>query len=128
MRADAPSVRMLEARLASLEAQRRSVESEVTDKEKSHSEALSRTMGAYEQLESERTFAEQAYQHALEALDRSRMNADRQQIYIAGFVQPSLPEDSLYPRRGRSVGIAFIIAFAVWGIGGITVKSVRDHL
>lgn len=128
MRADAPSVRMLEARLASLEAQRRSVESEVTDKEKSHSEALSRTMGAYEQLESERTFAEQAYQHALEALDRSRMNADRQQIYIAGFVQPSLPEDSLYPRRARSVGAAFIIAFAVWGIGGIAVKSVRDHL
>jgi capsular polysaccharide transport system permease protein len=56
------------------------------------------------------------------------MNADRQQIYIAGFVQPSLPEDSLYPRRARSVGAAFIIAFAVWGIGGIAVKSVRDHL
>jgi capsular polysaccharide transport system permease protein len=128
MRADAPSVKMLEARLASLQAQRRSVESEVTDTEKTRSEALSRTMSAYEQLESERTFAEQAYQHALEALDRSRMSADRQQIYVAGFVQPSLPEESLYPRRARSVGIAFIICFAVWGIGGITVKSVRDHL
>jgi capsular polysaccharide transport system permease protein len=128
MRADAPSVKMLEARLASLQAQRRSVESEVTDTEKSRSEALSRTMSTYEQLESERTFAEQAYQHALEALDRSRMSADRQQIYIAGFVQPSLPEESLYPRRARSIGIAFIICFAVWGIGGITVKSIRDHL
>ena len=31
MRADAPSVRMLEARVQSLQAQRRSVESEVTD-------------------------------------------------------------------------------------------------
>jgi capsular polysaccharide transport system permease protein len=128
MRPDAPSVKMLEARVQSLEAQRRSVESEVTDTEKTRSEALSRTMGAYEQLESERTFAEQAYQHALEALDRSRMNADRQQIYIAGFVRPSLPEESLYPRRARSVGVAFIIGFAVWGIGGLTIKSVRDHL
>jgi capsular polysaccharide transport system permease protein len=128
MRADAPSVKMLEARLASLQAQRRSVESEVTDTEKSRSEALSRTMSTYEQLESERTFAEQAYQHALEALDRSRMSADRQQVYIAGFVQPSLPEESQYPRRARSVGIAIIICLAVWGIGGITVRSVRDHL
>src|SRR5215472_477211 len=88
MRADAPSVKMLEARLASLQAQRRSVESEVTDTEKTRSEA------------------------------RSRLNADRQQVYIAGFVQPSLPEESLYPRRAQSVGIAFIICFAVWGIGG----------
>jgi hypothetical protein len=34
----------------------------------------------------------------------------------------------LYPRRLRSVGVAFILCFAVWGIGGITVRSVRDHL
>jgi capsular polysaccharide transport system permease protein len=56
------------------------------------------------------------------------MNADRQQVYIAGFVQPSLPEESLFPRRLRSVGVVFVLSFAVWGIGGITLKSVRDHL
>ena len=128
MRADAPSVRMLEARVQSLQAQRRSVESEVTDTEKSRSEVLSRAMGLYEHLESERAFAEKAYQHALESLDRSRMNADRQQVYIAGFVQPSLPEESLYPRRLRSFGVVFVLCFAVWGIGGIALKSVRDHL
>jgi capsular polysaccharide transport system permease protein len=128
MRTDAPSVKMLEARIQSLQAQRHSVESEVTDSERSRSEVLSRSMGLYERLESERAFAEKSYQHALEALDRSRMNADRQQVYIAGFVQPSLPEDSLYPRRLRSVGAISVICFAVWGIGGITAKSVRDHL
>ena len=67
MREDAPSVKMLEARIQSLEAQRRSVESEVTDTERTRSEALSRVMGSYEQLEAERTFAENAYQHALQA-------------------------------------------------------------
>jgi len=128
LRRDAPSVRMLEARIQSLEAQRRSVESEVTDTEKTRSEALSRVMGSYEQLESERTFAEKTYQHALEALDRSRANADRQQVYIADFVQPSLPEQALYPRRLRSLGAVFAIGFVVWGIGCVTVRSVRDHL
>jgi capsular polysaccharide transport system permease protein len=128
MREDAPSVKMLEARIQSLEAQRRSVESEVTDTEKTRSAALSRVMGGYEQLEAERTFAENAYQHALQALDRSRMNADRQQIYLATFVRPTLPEKALYPRRLLSLIVVFVVAFVVWGIGGLMFRSVRDHL
>ncbi|MBV8336983.1 MAG: hypothetical protein JO358_16410 [Alphaproteobacteria bacterium] len=128
MREDAPSVKMLQARIQSLEAQRRSVESEVTDTEKTRSEALSRVMGAYEQLEAERNFAENAYQHALQALDRSRMNADRQQIYLATFVRPTLPEKALYPRRVLSLTVVFVVAFIVWGIGGLMFRSVRDHL
>jgi capsular polysaccharide transport system permease protein len=128
MRADAPSVRMLEARIQSLQTQLRAVESEVTDTEKSRSEVLSRVMGSYEQLESERSFAEKAYQHALEALDRARMNADRQQVYIAGFVQPSLPEEPLYPRRFLNIGIVLFLCCAVWLIGAFMIRTVREHL
>jgi capsular polysaccharide transport system permease protein len=128
MRDDAPSIKILEARVQSLEAQRRAVESEVTDTEKTRSEALSRVMGSYEQLESERTFAENTYQHALQALDHSRINADRQQVYLATFVQPTLPEEALYPRRLQSFLVVSGVAFAVWIIGGFIVQSVRDHL
>jgi len=119
---------MLEARVQSLEAQRRAVESEVTDTEKTRSEALSRVMGSYEQLESERTFSENTYQHALQALDHSRINADRQQVYLATFVQPTLPEEALYPRRLQSFLVVSGVAFAVWIISGFIVQSVRDHL
>jgi capsular polysaccharide transport system permease protein len=128
MRDDAPSIKMLEARVQSLQAQRRAVESEVTDTEKTRSEALSRVMGSYEQLESERTFAENTYQHALQALDRSRLNADRQQVYLATFVRPTLPEEALYPRRLQALGVIFLIAIVIWAIGGVAVQSVRDHL
>ena len=128
MRDDAPSIKMLESRVESLQAQRRAVESEVTDTEKTRSEALSRVMGSYEQLESERTFAENTYQHALQALDRSRINADRQQVYLATFVRPTLPEEALYPRRLQALGVVFLIAIVIWGIGGIAVQSIRDHL
>ena len=128
MRDDAPSIKMLEARVQSLEAQRRAVESEVTDTEKTRSEALSRVMGSYEQLESERAFAENTYQHALQALDRSRINADRQQVYLATFVQPTLPEEALYPRRLQSFAVASGVAFVVWMIGGFILQSLRDHL
>ncbi len=128
MQDDAAPRKLLEARIRSLEAQRRAVESEVTDTQKTRSEALSRIMGSYEELESERGFAETAYRHALEGLDRARLDADRQHLYVADFVPPSLPEKALYPRRLRSLGVVFLIAFATWAIGGLTVRSVRDHL
>jgi len=52
----------------------------------------------------------------------------RQQVYIASFVPPSLPEEALYPRRWRSLGVVALIAFALWGIGWLAAQSVRDHL
>ena len=128
LRDDAPTLKMLEARIEALKAQQSAIESEATDTAKTRAEALSRVMGSYEELESERRFAETAYQHALEALDRARMDADRQQVYVADFVPPSRPEEALYPRRARSLGIVFLAAFVVWAIGGLTVRSVRDHL
>jgi capsular polysaccharide transport system permease protein len=128
MAPDAPALKLLQARIDSLTAQQNAVESEATDTARTHEQALSRLMGSYEELESERHFAETAYQHALEALDRARMNADRQQIYVADFVPPSLPEESLYPRRWRSPGLVFLATFVVWAIGSLTVRSIKDHL
>ena len=126
--ADAPTLKILEARIQALKAQQSAVESEATVTANTHDQVLSRLLGSYEELESERRFAETAYQHALEGLDRARMAADRLQVYVADFVPPSLPEKSLYPRRLRSLGIVFLGALVVWAIGGLTVRSVRDHL
>jgi capsular polysaccharide transport system permease protein len=128
MRDDAPTVKVLKARIHSLEAQRRGLAQEMTDPDSARTDTLSSVLGSYEQLESERKFAEAAYQHALQSLDQARANADRQHVFIASFVPPSLPEESLYPRRWRSLGTIALIALALWGIGGLTVRSVRDHL
>jgi len=127
MQDDAPAVKVLKARIRSLETQQRVVARDLTDRDPSRSDTLSRQLGSYEQLESERRFAEAAYQHALHGLDQARANADRQQVYIASFVPPSLPEEALYPRRWRSLAIMALLAFAVWGIGGLAVQSIRDH-
>ncbi len=124
----APSVKVLKARIRSLEAQRRGLAQEMTDPDSARSDTLSSVLGAYEQLESERKFAEAAHQHALQSLDQARASADRQHVFIASFIPPSLPEESLYPRRWRSLGTVALIALALWGIGGLTVQSVRDHL
>jgi capsular polysaccharide transport system permease protein len=128
MREDAPSMKVLTARIRSLEAQQRSLAREMTDPDRGRTDTLSRALGSYEQLESERKFAEAAYQLALRGLDQARANADRQRVFIASFMPPSLPEDALYPRRWRSLGTVALVAFALWAIGGLAAQSVRDHL
>ena len=134
MRDDAPAIKVLKARIKSLEAQQRMLAREMTASAATPSSApttapvLSRELGAYEALDAERKFTEAAYQHSLEALDRARDNADRQHIYIESFVPPSLPQSSLYPRRWRALGTITLIAFAIWAIGSLAVQSVREHL
>ncbi|MFZ2004783.1 MAG: hypothetical protein WAV02_06835 [Stellaceae bacterium] len=135
MHDDAPAIRVLKARIKSLEAQQRMLAREMTagasatpPSPPSSSPALSSELGSYEALDAERKFAETAYQHTLEGLDRARDDADRQHIYIESFVPPSLPESSLYPHRWRSLGTVALIAFAIWAIGGLALQSIRDHL
>jgi capsular polysaccharide transport system permease protein len=128
MRDGAPPMRALEARIRALEAQRRSLAHEMTGEGTARQDTLTRVLGGYEQLESERKFAETAYQHALRDLDQARANADRQRVFVASFVPPSLPEEALYPRRWRSLGTIALLAFALWGIGGLALQSIRDHL
>ena len=128
MRDDAPSVQVLTARIQAIETQQRSLAAETADPEEARPDRLTRRLGEYEQIDSERRFAEGSYQLALRAVEQAHANADRQRVFIASFVPPSLPEEPLYPRRWRTLGTVALIAFALWGIGGLAVHSVREHL
>jgi capsular polysaccharide transport system permease protein len=127
VRDDTPAIRVLRARIRSLETEQHDLAREMTAPTPQAAPALSQALGSYEALEAEHKFAEAAYQHALEGLDRARASADRQQLYIASFVPPRLPELALYPHRWRSIGVVAVIAFAVWAIGGLAAQSIRDH-
>ncbi|MGE5270713.1 MAG: hypothetical protein ACM3JG_13685, partial [Thiohalocapsa sp.] len=127
MRDDAPSIKVLRARIRALVAQQRELAHELTGNT-ARSDTLSGALAAYEELQSEQKFAETAYQHALQSLDQARANADRQRVFVASFVPPSLPEAALYPRRWRSLATIALFAFAVWAIGGLALQSIRDHL
>src|SRR4051795_7867710 len=128
MRDDAPSVQVLTARIQAIETQQRSLAAETTDPEEARPDRLTRRLGEYEQIDSERRFAEGSYQLALRAAEQARASADRQRVFIASFVPPGLPEEPLYPQRWRTLGTIALLAFALWGIGGLAVQSMREHL
>ncbi|MEO1638510.1 MAG: lipopolysaccharide biosynthesis protein [Pseudomonadota bacterium] len=85
-------------------------------------------LARYEELEVERHLAQQAYASALASLEQARLDADRQQRYLAIHLQPRLAETALYPRRVRNLFVLGFALVAAWGIGALLTYSVRDHL
>lgn len=89
--------------------------------------ALSERLTKYEELLTEREFAEQTYVSALGSLEGARMQADRQQRYVSVFVTPRLPEEPLYPEGLRWTAAIFGLTMLIWGVFCIMVAGVRDN-
>ena len=88
---------------------------------------LASSLAKFEQLDLQRQFAEKLYTLAQADLDRARLRAERQSIYLTVFVPPSLPEESRYPRRVAFPILIFLGLAIVWSIGAMIVASVEDH-
>lgn len=86
------------------------------------------TLAEFEGLQLEQTFAQQRYASALSSLEQARIDADRQQRYLAIFSRPLLPQDSIYPYRLRNALLAMAACFVFWAIGTLVSYAVRDHL
>lgn len=127
---NAPSLTALRRNAEALAAQiverREAIGSEVL--RESGVSAVSQQLALYEELEVERSLAQQAYASALTSLEQARRDADRQQRYLAVHLQPQAPESAQYPRSIRNLLILGFALVAAWGIGALMTYSVRDHL
>lgn len=128
---DAPSVIRLKQQIAALEGQldeKRSIVSRSIIDQTGTRESLSSVIANFERLSVDREFAQQAYTLSLASLERARVEADRQQRFLAIFSPPAMPEDAIYPERILNSIIGTVFAFLIWGMGVLIVYSVRDHL
>lgn len=127
---NAPSLTALRRNADALAAQiverREAIGSEILGE--SGVSAVSQQLALYEELEVERSLAQQAYASALASLEQARRDADRQQRYLAIHLQPQAPESAKYPRSLRNLMILGFALVAAWGIGTLITYSVRDHL
>jgi capsular polysaccharide transport system permease protein len=126
---DAPSMRNLRRQAEAIESQIAFQRREIGENEGGVAgTALTGQLAAFETLEVERTFAQQALSSALISLEKARVEADRQQRYLAVYSAPALPQVALYPRRILNSFLILIGLTVVWGICALTAYAVRDHI
>jgi capsular polysaccharide transport system permease protein len=125
MSSEAPTVQTLKTRVESIDSQIDQLKSKLTGS--AAEKTISNSLAKYEELELKRIFAEKLYTMSQDALERARVRAEQQNLYVSVFVPPSLPEDAKFPER---VSFSFIIPIGltiIWGIFALIGAAVEDH-
>lgn len=127
---DTPRVRVLKARIASLEEQLGTERQRLgsgSEKSASGTSDVAGRIQQYEGLETEREFAERAYAASLASLEKARMDAGNKQRYLAVFIEPTLAQLAQYPTRLLNM---FLVTFGLlfaWAVFVMGYYNIRDR-
>ncbi|MBO3762524.1 RkpR, polysaccharide export protein [Ciceribacter sp. L1K22] len=138
MAEDTPRIRVIKAQINSLETQivqerQRLGAGEVTAGASGETgrpgvdSAVSERLQVFEELETQREFAQQSYVAALASLEKARIEAISKQRYLATFIQPTLSEQAQYPNRFLNVLLVFLGGLFFWGVGTLSYYNIRDR-
>ncbi|WP_331376785.1 RkpR, polysaccharide export protein [Sinorhizobium chiapasense] len=132
---DTPRIRVLKTRIESLE-QQIAVERQrlgtgdnagVSTARDTSAQDVAGRIAQFEELETEREFAERAYTAALTSLEKARLEANNRQRYLALFIEPTLSEMAQYPSRLLNVFLVTLGLLFAWGIGVMSYYNIRDR-
>lgn len=89
--------------------------------------AYANLVGEYERLVADREFAERAYVTALASYDGALAESRRKSRYLAAYMQPTIAETPIYPRRLTLLTMLSLFLFLSWSIGVLIYYSVKDR-
>jgi capsular polysaccharide transport system permease protein len=125
---DTPMLRQLGRQSTALLAQIAEKRSAIGEQQGDKGSATADVLAEFETLQLEQTFSQQRYASALSSLENARVDADRQQRYLAIFALPFQPEEAIYPLSLRNVILIILASFALWAISTLVSYAVRDHI
>jgi capsular polysaccharide transport system permease protein len=108
----APQVQVLRSRIQAANEQIALLEGQLTAPVEAGDRTVSRAMLRFDELELERQVGEAQYTAALAALERARINAENQKMYLSTFARPVLAVEATYPKRFW-FGFAFVLGFVL---------------
>lgn len=82
----------------------------------------------YQPLILDQELARQQYASALSSLEMARVEAQRKKQYLVTFIQPSLPDEAVEPRRLRRILSVVIFSFLAYLLGGLMWSALKDHI
>lgn len=125
---DAPSIRVLNERIASLETQIEAERSKLSTADPAGDlPPLTVNLNRYEELVLARLFAENFYTGAQTALVQAQAEARRQQRYLATHIKPTLAEEALYPSRALLSAAVFVLLAMTFSIVSLIIGNIRDR-
>jgi capsular polysaccharide transport system permease protein len=89
--------------------------------------ALTNLITEYSEVETNRIIAEKLFETARKNYDQAFAAALRKALYLTVFIDPSLPEESFYPRRFVSPLLLSLGFLVFWSLLSLVWASVEDH-
>lgn len=118
----APQVQIMRRGAEVIGEQMSGLEQLLTSQDKPEHGTIAGKITRFDDFELEQQIAEQQYTLAAAALERARINAEGQKVYLATFVHPVLPTDSTYPKRilfsllgVAAVALLYLTGMGLWG-------------
>lgn len=119
-----PTYQQLSLAKDSLDAQIEKMKSQLTGPENA---TLAKALLEYSRLDTDRLIAEKLYESSQRNYDAVLAEALRKTLYLAVFVKPVLPEESIFPRRVSTPLIILLALIVTWATLTLIWASVEDH-
>jgi capsular polysaccharide transport system permease protein len=123
-------MRMLGNRIAAMETALREVHGRLaqTNGGGASDAPLASVLSEYDVLHLDQDLSAKVYERALMSLQDARNAASQQGVYLAAFVRPSLPQESMYPIRWRVMVETALLSFVGWCLLQLLYHGIRDHI
>jgi capsular polysaccharide transport system permease protein len=125
---DSPSVQLSLKQIEALEQELKAANAKITSANPGDENALSLTLKAFEQIQTDRDFAQKAYQASLAALQSAQADAARQSLYLDTIIAPTLAQEQYYPRPIKNTLFFLVLVFCGWVLVLLLGSSIRDHM
>lgn len=123
---NAPGLAAVKARLDSINQHITELQNQLAGN-KLVSKNMAATMARFEELQLKKEFAERMYGFARDGVERARVSAERQAIYLAVFEPPELPQDFSYPLRWTDFILITVVGAMIWVCCVTVTASILDH-
>ncbi len=127
MQPQALKVKALQGKVNALRQQIAKEQTVTAKQGKGKSTQVAVQLSKYTELQSKLAFAEQLYRSRLESLERVRIEHLRKHRYLTVTVQANLPDAAIKPDKAAGVLTVFLLSFLFWGIGSLSIATIRDH-
>ena len=125
MSKNAPELSRMKSKLAAVEKQLSQERSRLVGKEQP--QALNAWVSEYESLMIESEFARKQLTAAMTAVEAARATLLTKTRYIVAIEEPTLPDESRYPRTWIATICAFLGLSLLYGLVRLIIASIREH-